>query len=80
MVVSLALFGLWIAFELSGGPIGNYRTDWLAGVWAFAIGVSIILQIAAIAIAGYRSPESDCHKRWCAVLRSGAAEGASAMR
>jgi hypothetical protein len=53
MVVSLALFGLWIAFQLSGGPIGNYRIEWLAGVWAFAIGVSIILQIAAIVIAGY---------------------------
>jgi hypothetical protein len=49
--VSLALFGVWIAIQLSGGPIGNYRTDWLAGVWLFAIVGTVALQIAAMVIA-----------------------------
>ena len=50
-IVSLALFGIWIAIQLSGGPIGNYRTEWLATVWLVAIGITLALQIAAMVIA-----------------------------
>ena len=50
-IVSLALFGLWIASQLTGRPIGDYRTEWLLGLWAFAIGVTVVLQIAALGIA-----------------------------
>jgi hypothetical protein len=49
--LSLGLFGIWIAIQLSGGPIGNYRNDWLAAVWLSAIGVTLLLQIAAMIIA-----------------------------
>ena len=51
VIVSLALFGISLAIQLSGGPIGNYRTEWLAGLWAFAIGVTLLLQIAAMIVA-----------------------------
>ena len=50
-IVSLALFGVWIAIQLSGGPIGNYRTDVMAGIWAVAIGVTVLLQVLAMVIA-----------------------------
>jgi hypothetical protein len=49
--VSLVLFGVWIAVQLSGGPIGNYRNDVMAATWAFAIAVTVALQIAAMVIA-----------------------------
>ena len=52
-LVSLALFGVWIAMQLSGRPIGGYRTDWLAGLWAFGIAVTVALQIAAMVIASF---------------------------
>jgi hypothetical protein len=51
MIVSLALFGLWVSFQLSGRPIGDYRTDWLAGIWAFAFLVALVFQILAMFIA-----------------------------
>jgi hypothetical protein len=51
VIVSLALFGISLAIQLSGGPIGNYRTEWLAGLWTFAIGVTLLLQIAAMIVA-----------------------------
>ena len=50
-LVSLALFGMWIAMQLAGRPIGGYRTEWLAGLWAFGIAVTVGLQIAAMVIA-----------------------------
>ena len=50
-LVSLALFGISIAVQLSGGPIGAYRTDWLIMVWVFAIAVTVALQVAAMVIA-----------------------------
>ena len=49
--VSLALFGIWIAIQLSGGPIGNYRTEWLATIWLIAIGVTLLFQVVAMVIA-----------------------------
>ena len=52
-LVSLALFGVWIAMQLSGRPIGDYRTEWLAGLWAFGIAVTVALQIAAMVIASF---------------------------
>jgi hypothetical protein len=50
-IISLALFGISIAIQLSGRPIGNYRTEWLATVWLVAIGVSLLFQVAAMVIA-----------------------------
>ena len=51
MAVSLLLFGVWIGEQLSHGPVGNYRNEWLAGVWAFAIIASLVLQGVAMLIA-----------------------------
>jgi hypothetical protein len=47
------LFGLWVAFQLSGRPIGAYRTDWLAGIWAFAFFVALVFQILAMFAARF---------------------------
>jgi hypothetical protein len=52
-LVSLALFGVWIAMQLAGRPIGGYRTEWLAGLWAFGIAVTLALQIAAMVIESF---------------------------
>jgi hypothetical protein len=49
MAVSLFLFGIWVASIIPPG--GNYRTEWLWGIWLFAIAVSLALQIAAMLIA-----------------------------
>ena len=51
MAVSLLLFGVWIGVQLSHGPVGNYRNEWLAGVWAFAIAAALVLQGLAMLIA-----------------------------
>jgi hypothetical protein len=47
--VSLMLFGVWIAATIPPG--GNYRSDWLAAVWLFAIAAILVLQIIAMLIA-----------------------------
>ena len=52
-LVSLALFGISIAVQLSGRPIGAYSTEWLAGLWAFGIAVTVAFQIAAMLIARF---------------------------
>ena len=49
MAVSLALFGFWIAATIPPG--GNYRADRLAAIWAFAVIVSLVLQVLAMLIA-----------------------------
>ena len=52
-IVSLALFGIWIATQLTGRPIGGYSTEWLAGLWAFGIAVTVVLQIVAMVIGRF---------------------------
>jgi hypothetical protein len=49
MAVSLILFGFWVASIVPPG--GAYRSEWLAGVWAFGIIAGLVLQVLAMLIA-----------------------------